>query len=432
MSDDKERPDDDPMNNMFGMFFGGSGGQGPFNMDPSQLGAIMNRFQSMMKAPDPEEAALRAAKQAVPTPDPSVTQETSQAAVDAFRLAELWLDKVTDASPESAGVQALSRSGWVKETIGGWLELASPIQERTASGLSEALSAQMPEEMRGLLAGAQPMMAGMTTTMFSTQLGQAAAALSGSVLTGTEYGLPLVASDRPSLVASNITGFAAEIDVDVTELRIYLAALELAHFALFAKHPWLRKHIEEAVRAYASTVEVNGDALGTITPDMDPAKMQEAAEQMQKNLFRPAETPERREAEANLQRLVSAVAGWTDVVAYAAVEPLEKRDEIRDALRERYSTQSEAEAEFADLIGLNLHPTRMNDAVQLFTFLEQTESADVRDSVFDSPESLPSAVDFDDPLGYLERREPDSEDSDIENMDEALQRLLDEESGKEG
>ena len=428
MSDDKDRPDDDPMNNMFGMFF--SGGQGPFSMDPGQLGSMMSRFQSMMTPPDPEDAALQTAESAVPQPDPTVTSETSQAAADAFRLAELWLSKVTDASSEAASVEALSRRGWVKETIGGWLSLASPIQERTASGLTESISEQIPEEMRGFLSSAQPMLASMTTSMFASQLGQAAAALSGSVLTGTEYGLPLAASGRPSMVSANITGFAAEIDVDVNELRIYLATLELAHYALFARAAWLRKHIEDAVRAYAATVEVNGSALGGIAPDMDPQKMQEAAEQMQKELFKPADTAERRAAEQNLQRLLSTVAGWTDVVAYAAVEPLEKRDQIRKALRERYSAQSEAEAEFASLIGLNIHPTRLNDAVQLFTFLEQTEGAEARDAVFNQAESLPSAVDLDDPLGYLERRSPETGDADIDNMDEALQRLLDEESGK--
>src|SRR5699024_7097585 len=95
---------------------------------------------------------------------------------------------------------------------------------------------------------------------------------------------------------------------------------------------------------------------------------------------------------------------------------------IREALRGRHASESEAEAAFASHIGFSLRPRRLRDAAALFTFLEQKNGPEARDAVFDHPDTLPTTQDLDDPLGYDERRQETwASDS---SLDEALERIL--------
>jgi putative hydrolase len=270
------------------------------------------------------------------------------------------------------------------------------------------------------------MLTSMSQSMFSIQIGEAVASLSGAVLSGTEFGLPLFGSS-PVLVEANLPGAAAEMDVDPTQLRIWLAARELAHLWLFAKNPWLKGHVETALAKYAAGVQVDLSRMQNLSPGTDPAEMQRMAEELRSGMLAPATTAAQKEALTALENLLSVIAGWSDVVVHAACEALEDRDAIREALRSRLASESEAEAAFAAHIGFSLRPRRLRDAAALFTFLEQKSGAEARDAVFDHPDTLPTTQDLDDPLGYDERRQSDwASDS---SLDEALERILREADG---
>src|SRR5690606_41678084 len=85
---------------------------------------------------------------------------------------------------------------------------------------------------------------------FPTRRSSDLAALSGAVLSGTEFGLPLFGSS-PVLVEANLPGAAAEMDVDPTQLRIWLAARELAHLWLFADRKSTRLNSSHVKISYA-------------------------------------------------------------------------------------------------------------------------------------------------------------------------------------
>src|SRR5699024_9249396 len=105
----------------------------------------------------------------------------------------------------------------------GLAEFVLPIKENMSTALTETLESQVPAEMKGILAGASSMFGSMSDSMFAMQIGQAVGALSESVLTGTEVGLPLLPHDTAVLIETNVDAFAADIDVDASEVRIYLA-----------------------------------------------------------------------------------------------------------------------------------------------------------------------------------------------------------------
>lgn len=441
-----DQPDDnnDPLGNIFGMFFGpggqfggtfgqqgsggGSGASGPAGLpfDPAMLGGIMQQLQGMLGGGS-NAGGMRAAEQRIPQPDPEITEDVSRAAHDAFRLAELWLENVT---PSAIGVPeaiALTRREWVEQTFEGWQRLVKPVQSNMSSALSASIAEQAPEELKPMLAGAGQMFASMSDSMFGLQLGEALGALSGSVLSGTEHGLPLVKGQRPALVEANITGAASELGVEATELRIYLAVRELALLWLFKRAPWLAGHVETALSKYASGIEIDLERIQGMAGQMDPSRLQEMSEEIRQGLFHPQPTAEQKQALASVQNLLSVVAGWADVVTYEACEALGSRSAIREALRARHATEGSADRTFADLVGLDLRPARLRDAAALFSYLEQSEGAEARDAVFNHPDLLPTTQDLDDPLGYRERRAQEwTSDS---SMDEALARLLADEAG---
>ncbi|MCQ9387532.1 zinc-dependent metalloprotease [Brevibacterium sp. 50QC2O2] len=441
-NEDKDRPDDEnnPFGDMFAMFFGPDGkpaGQMPGGMplDPAMLGGFMQNLQNMMGAQAGPDTVIRAATGHIPTPDPTVSTEQTKLVEEAFRLAELWLGQVIDSPATSFNGRAFNRRTWVEQTAAGWLELTDAVKTNMTSALTRSLGAQVPEEMRGFLAGAQQIFGSMGAQMFATQLGQALGNLSGSVLTGTEYGLPVTADGAPALIAVNLPGAAASMGVDDEQLRLYLAVMELAHIWLYSRAPYLAGHISTVLAKYASNIEVDLDGLQNLAGDIDPgnfdpAKIQEISEQIGGNLFRPQDNPAQRDALESLDVLLSTIAGWVEVVTYEACKDLPQRDLLRAGIRERLSMTSTADQAFEDLLGLRLQPTRIKDASTLFGYLQQTEGAAARDAVFTHLDDLPQQADLDDPLGYRERRTAGWEgDADF---DAALYRLLDEEGGGEG
>ena len=76
---------------------------------------------------------------------------------------------------------------------------------------------------------------------------------------------------------------------------------------------------------------------------------------------------------------------------------------LGEAVRRRRATGGPAEHTFHHLVGLELRPRRLRDAANLFAALENAGGADARDAAWDHPDIAPGDADLDDPLGYVER-----------------------------
>ena len=435
MTDDNNN-EQNPFEQIFGMLFGANGhgsGQGDdknssgmpqgFPIDPAMMSTIMSQMQGLFgQGADPQAKAVSITQKAVPTPDPSVSEDAERATTDAFRLAELWLAEATDFSVANRNARPLRRADWVKETMPGWQKFVLPIKENMSSALTDTLESQVPAEMKGILAGASSMFGSMSDSMFAMQIGQAVGALSESVLTGTEVGLPLLPHDTAVVVEQNVETFASEIDVDVSEVRIYLAAQELAHLALFERAPWLSAQVETALTRYAQGLKVDTSQIEDMASNIDPSNISDLSDNIRQGLFNPPTTDDQKKALTSLENLLAVIAGWVDVVVYEACKHLPGRDQIREALRRRRATAGPAEKTFSTLVGLQFNPRRLRDAAALFGYLETQGGAEARDQVFSHPDLLPTTQDLDDPLGYSERRQ--AEWTNESSIDEALSRIL--------
>jgi putative hydrolase len=436
-NDPNDRPDDEnnpfkgtPFEQIFsafgGAFPGGAGG----GQGMPDLSMIMSQMQAMMS---PHEGSVNwnlakdvARKTVAQEPDPSPTSKDQDAAADALRLADHWLDQVTDLPSGVATSAVWSRAQWVEETIEVWQRLVEPVAEHVVGAMGDAL----PEEAKAMAGPLMGMLGKVGGAMFGTQVGQALGGLAGEVLTASDIGLPLGPSGKAALLPANVRAFSEGLDVPDEDVVLYLALREAAHQRLFAHVPWLRGHLLSAVEDYGrgTTIDVSKieESMGNIDP-MNPASIQEALEG---GLFEPQQTPAQEAALTRLETTLALVEGWVDeVVGQATAENrMPSAPKLQEAVRRRRAAGGPAEQTFAALVGLELRPRRLRDASALWGSLRARQGQQGRDAVWAHPDLLPTSKDLDDPLGFREHLEQPEALTD-EEFDAALNELLEGGSG---
>jgi putative hydrolase len=423
----KGTPFEQLFSSLGGAFPGASGG-GPGMPDLSML---MSQMQAMMA---PYEGSVNwnlakdvARKTVAQEPDPSPSSRDRGEVADALRLADHWLDQVTDL-PSGVSTSAVwSRAEWVEETVEVWQRLVEPVAEHVVAAMGNAL----PEEAKAMAGPLMGMLGKAGGAMFGTQIGQALGGLAGEVLTASDIGLPLGPSGKAALLPANVKEFADGLDVADEDVLLYLALREAAHQRLFAHVPWLRGHLLSAVEDYGrgTTIDVSKieDSMRNIDP-MNPAAIQEALEG---GLFEPQKTPAQEAALTRLETTLALVEGWVDeVVGQATATRMPSAAKLQEAVRRRRAAGGPAEQTFAALVGLELRPRRLRDASALWGSLRNRQGQEARDAVWAHPDLLPTSTDLDDPLGFREGTEEPKALTD-EEFDAALADLLDSGSREE-
>ncbi|HRC16709.1 MAG TPA: zinc-dependent metalloprotease [Phycicoccus elongatus] len=413
-------------------------GSGLGDLDPTVMASMAEQMKAMFSDEggqdgfDDERATTIARQVSSAAGDPVVTERATTTVREAVRTADLWLDEVTDLAAPGLIGRAWSRAEWVEATMPRWADLVEPV----ADGVSHAVGAAMGKQLGRLGEGGLPegllppgvnpaammgqmdgMLRRLHGNIFSAQAGQAIGHLATEVLTGCEPSLPLVASPSVVLVPHNVEAFARDNELEGGELTVHLAAREAARVRLFHAVPWLGPHLLAVVRDYARGIVIDTDAieaqLATIDPS-DPAAMSTALEG---RLFAPPDrTPAQQQALTRLEATLALVEGWVDTVTARAVAGhLPNAGALDEIVRRRRAAGGPAEKTFGALVGLELRPRRLRDAVNLFAALEAAGGATLRDRAWSHPDVAPGAADLDDPLGYVERLSaPEADDFDAE------------------
>lgn len=415
-----------PFEQFFAQFAGPGGplqgGQLP------DLSAMLGQMQAMMQ---PHDGAVnwtlardlaRRAVAADPDPAPGSAEQTKVA--DAVRLADVWLDDVTDLPSGVNTAVAWSRAEWIEQTMPVWQTLVEPVAEHVVGAMGNAL----PQEAAAIAGPLMGFLGQAGGAMFGSQVGQALAGLAAEVLTASDVGLPLGPQGRAALLPTNIAAWSEGLDLPAEDILLYLALREAAHQRLFSHVPWLAGHLIAAVEDYGrgTTIDVARieSAMGGIDPT-NPAAIQQALEG---GLFEPQKTPAQEAALVRLETLLALVEGWVDeVVGQATAERMPTAGNLQELVRRRRAAGGPAEETFAALVGLELRPRRLRDASTLWGALRSRSGAAARDAVWAHPDLLPTSTDLDDPLvfGQHDALEPSLPD----DFDAALEQLLDEEGG---
>ncbi|MGH3371037.1 MAG: zinc-dependent metalloprotease, partial [Nocardioidaceae bacterium] len=371
MSDDpSDRPGEEnnpfkgtPFEQLFSAFGGTSPGAGGGGQGMPDLSMLMSQMQAMMS---PHEGPVNwdlakdvARKTIAQEPDPSPDAKDRDALADAIRLADHWLDQVTDLPSGVSTTAAWSRAEWVEETVETWQRLVEPVAEHVVSAMGDAL----PEEARSMAAPLIGMLGKAGGAMFGAQVGQALGGLAGEVLTACDIGLPLGPVGKAAVLPANVAVFSEGLDVPDEDVLLYLALREAAHQRLFAHVPWLRGHLLAAVEDFGrgTTIDVSKieEAMRGLDP-MNPAGIQEALEG---GLFEPQRTPAQEAALTRLETSLALVEGWVDeIVGQATATRMPSAAKLQEAVRRRRASGGPAESTFAALVGLELRPRRLRDA----------------------------------------------------------------------
>jgi len=418
--------------------FGAQGsGDGSFDMNAlgqalQQLGQMMQSGQGGQGSDGPvnwsivEDVARKAIAAAG---DPSCTEGQREAAASSVALADLWLDEATTFPAAGGASEVWSRSEWFVNTGATWRTIVTPIAEHVNGAVAgmgssgtdltqmtpEDLNAALPEQFRQMLPeGLPPEFAQMLQPMlgmvrqlgaaaFSMQVGQALSALAGQVLCASDIGIPLTDPPRVALLPNNIAAFSEGLEVPASDALMYVALREAAHQRLFVHVPWLAARVIGAVEQYAQYMRVDADRLSEAMGDLDmtdPSALQQA---MSQGLLKPEDTPEQKAAVARLEALLACIEGWVDdVVQQASGDRLPASAALVEAMRRRRAAGGPAERTFASLVGMELRPRMLREALTVFAAVRSARGVQARDALWSHPDLLPGPEDLADPLGFAQ------------------------------
>jgi putative hydrolase len=389
----------------------GSGSEPGGAFDFNQLGQMISQFGQMISqagagsdtaGPVNYDLAKQIAIQHLTNAEGLAGADAGEAAGDAVRLAEMWLDPVTTLPAGARASQAWSARDWVEHTLPTWQRLCDPV----ARQMSSAWVAALPDEARQAAGPMLSMLTQMGGMAFGSQLGNALAQLGSEVLTSSDIGLPLGPEATAALLPANIDSFTEGLERPTSEVRTFLAAREAAHQRLFAHVPWLRQRLLDTVEEFARGITIDTSALEQLAGQLDPTNPSSLEDAMSTGMFEPQHTEEQKAALSRLETLLALVEGWVDVVVADAVsDRLPGAEPLRETLRRRRATGGPAEQTFATLVGLELRPRRLRAASALWQLVGDRHGMARRDSVWSHPDLVPSAEDLDNPTDFADRME---------------------------
>jgi putative hydrolase len=392
----------------------GAGGNPEDLMGKMPLFAELQKLMSWSGGPVNWDLARQGATSQLAAGHQPTSESERTAVAEALRLADLWLDQVTELPSGIDRTAAWSRVEWVEKTLPAWSALIDPLAERVVAAMTSALPQEAAMSF-GPVAGIMGRMGGL---MFGAQVGQALGKLADEVLTSTDVGLPLAPAGTAVLVPQNVDEFAAGLDRPADEVRLFLALREAASQRLFAHVPWLRQQLADAVHAYARGITIDREAIEQrLTETMsgmeggiDPSNPESIQQLLGSGALEPEETPEQQMALRRLETLLALVEGWVDtVVAEAAKDRLPGHSALAETMRRRRATGGPAEQTFATLVGLEMRPRRLRDAATVWAAMSQRYGAADRDRLWSHPDLLPTSDDLDEPLDFVSRHGLDDE-----------------------
>jgi putative hydrolase len=410
----------DNMTNLpFGFGLGGS--EPPDPNDPAAqipLFAELQRLLSWSGGPVNWDLAMQLARQTLASDSQPVTPADRSGTAEAIRLADLWLDDVTDLPSGVHSIEAWTRLEWLERTLPVWTSLCDPVAARVVAAMSDAIPAEQLQALGGAgnpLAGIMNQIGGV---MFGAQVGQGLGGLAHEVVAATDVGIPLGPNGVAALVPQNVAAFGAGLERPAEEIRLYLALREAAHQRLFGHVPWLRQRLLDTVESYARGITLDMSAIESAVQGVDPMNPESVQEALLGGVFAPQQTPEQEAALRRLETLLALVEGWVDaVVAAAAGDRMAGAEALREASRRRRATGGPAEQTFATLVGLELRPRRLREAAALGGSVTEKRGVSGRDSIWSHPDLLPTADDLDDPLGFGDRLDEMSAPDDLSGLD---------------
>ena len=377
--------------------------QGPVNLD------IARQFATAVATADPDTGESE--------PEPEIDAATRSTFDDVVRAAQLTVAETTGIAG-TLGVTSVcvDRAGWADATIEGLVpvftslagalrrsgDADSGVVDPASLGLSES---DLPPEMGGdigafLMQSLLPLLLGVWS---GSMIGQLAHHALG------QYDLPLPLHGPPTqrFLVRNVEAFAEEWALPADELRYALALREVVHGAQ-RSIPWVRDELERLASAYVGAYEVQPDALqeqlGDINP-LDPSSMSGLSNLGDPNMLLGAmQSPLQEPLLESLQRFVSVIEGYTDVVVEVLGERMmTSHTRIDEALRRHRLYRGDSAAFVDRLLGLQLDRGHYDEGVAFSRGVVERGGIEQLNRLWSSVEMIPTRSELEAPGLWIAR-----------------------------
>ncbi|POH69125.1 hypothetical protein C3B61_03735 [Cryobacterium zongtaii] len=397
--------------------------------DPASVAALMSQLQGALKGGGDGinwGIALQQGQERAATGQLSTTDAQRAEFEQAFHIAALWLDDVINVAELTVVPRLMTRKEWVTATMPLWSQLSEPVATSISDSLTNVLTEQAPEELKGMLAGASQMMRSLGGTLFAMQLGQVVGQLASEVVSGGDIGIPLFSDQQAALLPQNVAEFGEGLDVPIDQVQIYLAVRELAHARLFRHSRWLRLHMISSITDFAHGISIDTERLESLAEGFDPSNPEELRDAMVNGSLIPPKSDAQLAALGRLETMLALVEGWVDVVTVEATSRLPRADAINETVKRRRASGGPAESAFATLVGLELRPRRLREAAAMWQAVTDAVGNEARDALWAHPDILPTSADLDDPQALVARLTSTAkgEPPVLDDIDQALADLL--------
>jgi putative hydrolase len=387
---------------------------GPFGFDPRMFEQVplfreLAKVMSWQGGPVNWDLAGQTAT-ALGTEGDAASTGVGHAFGDAVATAEHWLDAVTSLAAVDGPAEALTPSQWIAEAVTS--QGLGAYIEPMAAGAADALGEQLPEELRQLGAGAggddamRQAMSSLGAMLYGMQAGVIGGHLAQQLWSCYDLGVPTIDARRVGPVGTALDHFAGDYDLDVAEVRHWLALSEAVHRRMFAGVSWLSDEVASLVREFAAAADFDPqslmDSLGGGLDPSDPQALQQALESSDAFAIEPT-TAQRRVLD-RLQALVSFTEAYADtVVRSAATERLPSLARIEEARQRRRVEHGPGERFLAQLVGLDLTPADLRTAQAFCDAVIEARQQEGLDRVWQDPACLPDLDELSDPSQWLVR-----------------------------
>ena len=184
----------------------------------------------------------------------------------------------------------------------------------------------------------------------------------------------------------------------------WVALHEVTHAVQFTSVPWLREHLAGLLRQLLDTIDVKIDWEGAAKLPSRADIEELVARVRQDGLVMLMAGPERRALIDQLQAVMAVIEGHAEHVMDAVGrDALSDLDELRSALNRRRADRSGMWRVLEKLLGLEMKLRQYEVGKRFCDVVVEKTDVETLHRVFESPESLPTWAELQDPDAWLAR-----------------------------
>jgi putative hydrolase len=335
--------------------------------------------------------------------DPAPTEEDRSGLEDTVRAAELHVADFTGLQTpgDVVPVIAARRAQWVESTIEGLRTIVEPAAVRVADAFTKAQLDDVPAEAAQL---AQGVLGQLSPLLLGAQAGTVLGSVGQRAFGEFDIALPRPGVNRLSFVVPNIAQFEREWSVNPVEFRAWISLHEVVHRFAFA-HRWTHERIRSLVDDYASTLQIDVSAIRERLALLDPSDPQALQGLLgeEGGLFDITDDPEQRLKLGRIQAFMASAEGYGDHVTSAlGGKMLSSVSQIEEAVGRSREDEVD-DPVFGRLLGIEMkRELYLRGKAFCDRVAERSDEATLA-RMWESPETLPSLPEIDEPTLWLSR-----------------------------